>query len=158
VIEVPLHTAADRHDLLVLMRQLAAANGMHVDDGTSSSAEFQRSRPKDMVDTRATIYAGMWRGSSDGDIELIVSDMFHLRRAWVSFLRGGGADLPAARRREAMAGIRRRWPDARSVPVLPSGGEPLAEDLRPTPQGYRIASSAAARYGLASTSALVVPD
>jgi len=44
------------------------------------------------------------------------------------------------------------------VPVLPSGGEPLAEDLRLTPKGYKIVASAASRYQLPSNSPLLVRD
>jgi hypothetical protein len=81
--------------------------------------------------------------------------MMHLGRAWVSFLQEGRNDLPANKREQSLAEIRRRWPDARLVPVLPSGGQPLAEDLRLTPQGYKIAASAAPRYGLSATSPLL---
>src|SRR5947209_264101 len=70
VIEVPLHTTADRNDLVALMRRLAAANGMHVDDDSEKWAAFQRTLPaKEPVDTRATIYVGVWRGSADDDFE-----------------------------------------------------------------------------------------
>jgi hypothetical protein len=159
VIEVPVRTTADHSDLISIMRRMAAANGMHVDDDSQKWIDFQRSFPhdKDAVDTRATIYVGVWRGSEDDDFEASVSDMMHLGRAWVSFLQGGRADLPAEKREQVLAEIRKRWPDAPSVPALPSGGEPLADDLRLTPQGYKIAASAAARYGLAQTSPLLTP-
>jgi hypothetical protein len=134
-IEVPLRTTTDHNDLVALMRRLAAANGMHVDDDSEKWGAFQRSLPADEpVDTRATIYVGVWRGSRDDDFEVSVSDMMHLGRAWVTFLQDGRNDLPADKREQALAEIRRRWPDARSVPVLPSGGQPLVEDLRLTPQ------------------------
>jgi hypothetical protein len=159
VIEVPMRTAADQNDLIAIMRRMAAANGMHVDDDSQKWVEFQRSLPpKEPVDTRATIYVGVWRGSTDDDFEASVSDMMHPGRAWVSFIQGGRADLPADKRKQVLGEIKRRWPDARSVPVLPSGSEPLAEDLRLTPDGYKILASAAPRYGLAKTSPLVVRD
>lgn len=159
VIEVPLRTTVDHDDLIALMRRLAAANRMHVDDDSEKWAAFQRSLPSnEPVDTRATIYVGVWRGSDDEDFEVSVSDMMHLGRAWVTFLQDGRDDLPADKREQVLAEIRRRWPDARSVPVLPSGGEPLAEDLRLTPQGYKIAASAAPRYGLSPTSPLLLRD
>ena len=155
-IEVPLDTKADYDDLIRLMRRLADDNGMHADDASEKWAAFQRSLPADEpVDTRATIYLGVWRGSRDDDLEVSVTDMLHLQRAWVTFLQDGREDLPAAQREQALAAIKRRWPNAQSVPVLPSGGQPHAEDLRSTRQGYRIIASAAARYGLPATSPLL---
>jgi len=98
-------------------------------------------------------------GDSPKSVAVVeVSDMTHLGRAWVSFLEGGRADLPAEKREQVLAEIRRRWPDAHSVPVLPSGGEPLAEDLRLTSDGYKIVASAAPRHGLSPRLPLVVHD
>jgi hypothetical protein len=159
VVEVPMRTAADHNDLIAMMRTLAASHGMHVDDDSQKWADFQRSLPpKQPVDTRATIYVGVWRGSTDDDFEVSVSDMMHLGRAWVTFLKGGHEDLPDKVRQEVTGEIKRRWPNSRSVPVLPSGGEPLAEDLRLTPDGYKIVASAGPRYGLAPSSPLLVHD
>jgi hypothetical protein len=81
-----------------------------------------------------------------------------LGRAWVSFIQGGRADLPAQNREQVLAEIRHRWPQARSVPVLPSGGEPLAQDLRLTQHGYKIVASAGPSYGLAPSPPLLVHD
>jgi hypothetical protein len=118
--------------------------------------DFQKSLPADRpIDTRATIYVGVWRGLRDDDYEASVSDMFHQGRAWVTFLQGGDADLPVQARQKVLAEIRQRWPNARTVPVLPSGGEPLAEDLTLTSEGYKIVPSAAERYELSPTSPLV---
>lgn len=159
VIEVPIRTPADHNDLIAIMRRMAAANGMHVDDNSQKWVELQRSLPpKQPVDTRATIYVGIWRGSTDEDFEASVSDIMHLGRAWVSFIQGGRGDLPAQNREQVLTEIRHRWPEARSVPVLPSGGEPLAEDLRVTPQGYKIVASAGPRYGIQPSSPLLVHD
>jgi hypothetical protein len=114
VIEVPIRTAAGYNDLIAIMRRMAAANGMHVDDDSQKWVEFQRSLPpKQPVDTRATICVGVWRGATDDDFEASVSDMMHLGRAWVSFIQGGRADLPAQNREQVLAEIRHRWPQAR---------------------------------------------
>jgi len=159
IIEVPLRTAADHDDLIAIMRRMASANGMHVDDDSQKWADFQRSiPPNEPVVTRATIYVGVWRGLRDDDFEVSVSDMMHQGRAWVTFLHEGRADLPIQRREQVLSEIRRRWPNAQAVPVLPSGGEPLAEDLKLTSQGYKIIESAAARYGLPAASPLVTRD
>jgi hypothetical protein len=159
VVEIPLRTPADHNDLIYIVRRIAAANGMHVDDDSQKWADFQRSfPPQPPIDTRATIYVGVWRGSTDDDFEVSVSDMMHVGRAWVTFLQGGLVDLPAEEREKALGEIRKRWPDARGVPVLPSGGEPLPEDLRLTPEGYKIAAPAASRYQLPANSPLLVRD
>lgn len=159
VIEVPIRTVADHNDLIAIMRRMAAANGMHVDDDSQKWVEFQRSvPPKQPVDLRATIYVGVWRGSNDDDFEASVSDMTHLGRAWVSFLQGGRANLSRKNREQVLTEILHRWPQARSVPVLPSGGEPLTNDLRVTRQGYKIVASAGPSYGLPPSSPLLVHD
>jgi hypothetical protein len=54
------------------------------------------------------------------------------------FSRGAQPALATRLRERLSAAIMRRWPDARRVPVLPSGGLPLANDLRPTAEGYEI--------------------
>jgi hypothetical protein len=150
-----MRTAADRSDLIAIMRRMAAANGMHVDDDSQKWVDFENSLPAKERTTRATIYVGIWRGSQDDDMEAGISDMMHVGRAWVSFYQGGGADLPAEKRQDVLAEIGHRWPDAKSVPVLPSGGEPLAEDLRLTEDGYKIAASAGPNYGLPANSPLL---
>lgn len=107
---------------------------------------------------QATIYVGVWRGTKDEDFEASIDDMGHLGRAWVRFLKGGRADLPPDRREQVLVEIRQRWPDVRSVPVLPSGGLPLVDDLRHTPQGYKIVASAGPRYELPPNSPLLVQN
>jgi hypothetical protein len=154
-IEVPLQSPADDADLIGILRRFAAANGMHVDDVSQKWRDFQRDA-NPPAQTRMSIYVGMWRGSEDHDLEASIEDMGHLRRAWLAFYDDGGKEgLPASARSTILAQIKKRWPDATSLPVLPSGGLPLASDLRHTEDGYKIAPDAAQRYNIPPTSPLL---
>ena len=153
-IEVPLKTPSDDTDLVAILRNYAAAHGMHVDDDSQRWREFQRDSNAP-ANTRMSIYVGMWRGSKDEDMEVGIDDMGHLRRAWVSFYRGGKQDLPAPALAQILRQITNRWSDAVYLPALPSGGLPLESDLRRTPSGYKIAPGSAERYDLPATSPLL---
>jgi hypothetical protein len=136
-IEVSLEkTSADRADLMAMLRRHAAADGLHVDD-VSAEAQSPLGR---------TIYVGVWRGADDNDMEISVDDAGHAGRAWVVFSTGAQPERAARLRRLVSADILRRWPQARRVPVTPSGGLPLADDLRATNGAYEIEPAAAARY------------
>ena len=157
VIEVPVRTRADHNDLITIMRRIAGASGMHVDDDSAKWIAFENSQPPKERNTPASIYVGIWKGSKDDEMEAGISDMFHVGRVWVSFYQNGrAAGIPADKREQVVAQIRQRWPDAKFVPVLPSGGEPLAEDLRLTSDGYKIAASAGPNYGLPPNSPILV--
>jgi hypothetical protein len=102
-----------------------------------------------------SIYVGVWRGANDDDIEAAVDDLGHNGRAWVTFLKGRQPDRAARFQQGVLADIGRRWPEAKSLPVLPTGGLPLSDDLRMTPTGYKIDPAAAATYELPKSSPLV---
>lgn len=156
-IEIPLRTPADRRDLLAMLRRHAAAGGLHVDDLSQGRRDLQRNAPELPAMARGTLHVGVWRGAEDEDLEVSADDAGHPRRAWVTLSRGTQMAAAARVREGLLADIARRWPDARRLPILPSGGLPLADDLRLTPAGYRIARSAASRYGLPTTSPLLAP-
>lgn len=157
-VEIPLETVDDRHDLLAVLRRHAAADGeLHIDDVSEKWRELEQEADTP-ADIRKTIYVGVWRGRDDDDIEASVDDVGHNGRAWVTFLKGRQPDRAARFRKSVLADIRRRWPGANALPVLPTGGLPLSDDLRMTPTGYKIDASAAARYELPKSSPLVAPD
>ena len=156
-VEIPERTPADRSDLLAMLRRHAAAAGLHVDDGSRQWQELQRNAP-DLPDfARGTLSVGVWRGAEDEDLEISVDDTGHPGRAWVMFSRGRQPDLARRTREGLLREIGRRWPGARRLPILPSGGLPLADDLSLAPGGYRIVRSAAPSYGLPATSPLLAP-
>lgn len=157
-VEVLLQTGADRTDLVAILRRHAAADGeLHVDDVSDKWREFQQEADTPAA-TRMSIYVGVWRGANDDAIEASVTDMGHIGRAWVMFLKGRLPDRTAKFRRGVLADIERRWPNAKALPVLPTGGLPLRDDLRMTPTGYKIDSAAAATYGIPKSSPLVARD
>ena len=153
-VEVPMSEPADRRDLIAMLQRHAAAGGLHVDD---NSDEARGSGGEPSVIAGRTIYIGVFRGSEDDDMEVSVDDGGHPGRAWVIFSRGAHPDLAARTRAALRDDIFRRWPSAQRLPVLPSGGLPLASDLRLTPNGYGIARSAARDYQLPATSPLLEP-
>ncbi|HVI31222.1 hypothetical protein [Phenylobacterium sp.] len=140
-IEVPLRTSADRADLIAMLGRHARAGGLHVDDGSERWAEFRKgARPdeppfvKDVL--TKTIYISVWRGSEDDDPEVFVDDGGHQGRPWLRFLAGKHPELATRVRTGLLSDIRRRWPEAREVPVMPRGGLPLSDDLLWTGTAY----------------------
>ncbi len=131
-VEVPLRTPTDHADLLAMLRRNAREGGLHVDDGTQQWIEFRRGAPSDEPpDDRnmltKTIYVGVYRGGDDGDMEIDVDDGGHQGRAWLTFFRGKHPELATQIRVRLLAEIKRRWPDARKVPLMPNGALPLAD-------------------------------
>jgi hypothetical protein len=90
--------------------------------------------------------------------EVTVDEAGHPGIPWVEFVDSWvPQETVAARasRASIVAELRARWPNLREVPVLPDGGLPLRDDLRFTPNGYKVAALAAPNYGLAPNSPLV---
>jgi hypothetical protein len=156
-IEIPLRSEADRRDLVALFQRHAAPNGLHVDDVSERRQAFEREANMIAPEDRATFYVGVWRGENDDENEVLASDHFHPGRAWVTFPRGQQPDRSTRIREALLADISRRWPEARTLPILPAGGLPLDDDLVMTENGYRIVRSAAERYELPPSSPLLAP-
>ena len=156
VLEIPLRNGADSVELVSMLRRYAASEGgMHVDDVSEQWREFDRQSNMMAPRDRLTINVGVWRGENDDEPTILVDDRYHPGRAWVTFLRGTQPERNATLRNALISEMRRRWPDSQPIPILPSGGVPLASDLVETPDGYRITHSAATRYELPPDSLLV---
>jgi len=156
-IEIALRTGSDRADLVAMLERHAAANGLHVDDVSERRREFERDANLIAPEDRGTFYVGVWRGEDDDEAEVLADDQFHPGRAWVTFPRGQEPDHSTRVREAMLAEIRQRWPEARPLPILPTGGVPLVDDLVMTEHGYRIVRSAAERYRLPPSSPLLAP-
>jgi hypothetical protein len=155
-IEIPLKADTDRRDLVTILRRHAAADGtIHVDDVTSRWREFEAQNGPTLPGGKGTIFVGVWRGANDDELIADVDDMGHPGRAWVTFVKGKDIARAARFRQAVLADIIRRWSDAKSIPVLPSGGVPLPQDLTLTPSGYKITPGASATYELPKSSPLV---
>jgi len=154
-IEIPLVKAADRSDLVAILRLHAAEDEqLHVDDVTSRWKEMEASSDIPIKE-RGTIFVGVWRGEDDEDNEAQLSDSGHPGKAWLDFAKGRLPERSTKFRELVLKDIRTRWPDAAPLPVLPHGGLPLREDLVMTADGYRIAESAAGGYELPTSSPLI---
>ena len=155
-VDVPLKTSADRDELIAILRRHATAREeLHVDDVTAEWVKFEAKTNTVAPAVRGTIFVGVWRGARDDEPIADAEDSTHRGRAWVTFLKGQHTDVAARFRVAVLADIARTWPDARPLPVTPSGGLPLPEDLRLTPSGYKIAPKAAHDYGVPVSSPLV---
>jgi hypothetical protein len=154
-VEISLRTTADDADLVAMLRQQAPLQGFHVDDVSAKWRDFEQHVKDFPPAIQKTIYVGVWRGKDDDDLIVSVDDGGHPRKAWITFYRGPEPKF-AEQFWDTLTGeIRRRWPDVHSIPILPSGGLPLSNDLILTPQGYKIVRSAAERYKLPVSSALL---
>jgi hypothetical protein len=150
-VEVPLRNATDRADLLAMLQRHAREEGLHVDDRSQEWMESRRQadpgEPRLANDVLAkTIYVGVWRGEEDKDMEVLVDDGGRQGRPWLMFSRGDQPELATRSRRRLQAKIKARWPDARDVPVMPSGALPLADDLVWTGESYVVKPERAAAY------------
>jgi hypothetical protein len=155
-VALPLERPSDRSDLIAILRRDASAGGLHVEDVSDAWARLG-ARERDPL-LRKSIYIGLWRGFLHGDLEVTVDDGGHPGRPWVIFSRGEHPTLAGQFRDGLLRDINHRWPDALELPISPSGGLPLVQDLRATPTGYKIVRSAAAGYGLPLNSPLVSPE
>lgn len=151
--EVPLPTEADRTSCLELLRAAAAVEGLHID----VADQEQLRRTADAIPAaKRTIHAGIWRGEKDTSSEGVIMDgADHLGLVWIMFSRGEDADAAKRYRERVMRQVRERWPETRTLPIMPTGAIPLHGDLRLTPRGYLVKPSASSRYGLSPTSPLV---
>lgn len=147
-IEVMITRPQERTDLVAILRQHAADAGLHVDDGSIQSREFERQAGMIPPHDQVTFNVGVWRGLNDDEPVAFADDRFHQGRVWVTFLRGTDPGRFSYYRNATLKAIRRRWRDAKTLPILPSGGLPHAHDMVLTKDGYRISKSAASNYRL----------
>lgn len=150
--EVPLPTASERDAFLDILRETAAAEGLHF--GAWTAADLEQVREISPM----TINADVWRRDED-DLEAGVLDLPGSNgRARLTYARGEDEALARRFRERSLRAILERWPATRRLPILPDGGIPLPEDLRWTKDGYRVEPSAAASYELAPGSPLIASD
>jgi len=144
-VEIELATPADRADLIAILRDHAARNGLHLDDVSQNWVELGRGEIATSP-AKKSIYIGVWRTTSDRDFLVGVDDGGHLSRAWITFHQGEFPSQAANLRRELLADIRRRWPEARDLPVTASGGLPLDRDLVLRGRAYTIRPGRVSAY------------
>ena len=146
--EVTLQSETDRNQFLEVLRAAAAPEGMHVD-----AESTQDLRAEATVDRHfeMTMKAAVWRGANDDEAVATVMDQFdHLGRVWIMFSRGKDPTLTSRFRENAMREVMLRWPGTLSLPIMPTGAIPLAQDLVRTPNGYVVNPSEAHKYDMAA--------
>ena len=151
--EIPLSTEGERHEMLALLSQEAAAYGYHVDASNAEELK-QLSEVSPM-----TIHAAVWRGKNDEEsIASIMDHEDHLGRAWLTFAKGQRPERSAEFREKVMQRIKRRWPKTLSLPIMPSGGIPNPYQLRRTDDGYKLNPEYASNYQVSVDSPQVAHD
>ena len=142
--EVPLPTANDRAAILTIVRDVARAEGGHVDaDSDCELREIGAAMPL----AQMTIHAAVWRGSNDEESWATIMDQDdHLGQVWIMFSRGENEALSSQFRTRVMRTIKARWPGTLSLPIFDRRTIPLHDDLVKTPEGYRINPSAASKH------------
>lgn len=145
--EVPLPSEADRTQFVTVLRAAAEREGMHVDAASSQDLRAQATvSPKFEMTMNATV----WRGSSDDEaIASAMDQPDHLGRVWITFSLGKDPVLNSRLRENAVHEIMRRWPGTLSLPIMPTGAIPNAQDLVRTPGGYVVNPTEAHKYALA---------
>ncbi|MDQ0466930.1 hypothetical protein QO010_004727 [Caulobacter ginsengisoli] len=139
-IEVPLPTEKDKTDFLDLLAKDAVTHGYHLD--TATPEELAQLSTVSPISLNATV----WRGEDEEAIASAMDSRDHIGRIWLTFSKGKKPE-DATRFREALLQhVRERWPDTRSLPIMPTGAIPNAEDLNRTPAGYVVKPSEAAKY------------
>jgi hypothetical protein len=109
-------------------------------------------------EAKMTMHAAIWRGAKDDASEATIMDQYdHLGQVWIMFSRGEDPELARVFREHAMQKIMERWPDTRSLPIMPTGAIPHHRDLQLTPSGYLVRRASTGDYGLASNSPLFAP-
>lgn len=157
-VEISVSDEDDKSALIALLRQAASRQGFHVDDGSMQWRDFARQAKDLPPEARKTIYAGVWDGENDDDLIAVVDDGGHHGRAWIVVYPGKRPTSAKRFWRDVNVSVGRRWQPMTSIPILPSGALPLFHDLRMTPEGYRIARSAAKGYELNVSSPLIAND
>ena len=147
--EISLPTKDERDEFLAVLRREAEAEGLHVD-----AADEQRliQTGRDIPAAKMTLHAAVWRGTDDNESEAVIMDQAdHLGRVWIMFSKGEDPRLASQFREKAVRAIFARWPDTLILPIMPTGAIPLHGDLVRTPKGYKVTTSAAAKYEVTDT-------
>jgi len=139
-LEVPLPTSRDRADFTSLLRREATAHGFHVDAATPK--EIESSNSVSPISLNATV----WRGDDEEVVASVMDGIDHFGRVWISFEPGSDPKSFTTFRTALWPLLVKRWPEARRLPIMPSGAIPLPRDLMRTPDGYKVKRSAAAIY------------
>jgi hypothetical protein len=146
--EVPLPSQADRKEFLCILRNVAEAEGMHVD--ATSNEELERQAGVSPA-FKMTMNATVWKGTRDDEpIASAMDGPDHLGHVWISFFKGEDPALNSRFREHAMREIMRNWPEALSLPIMPTGAIPHPRDLIRMPEGYVVNPNEAQKYELHS--------
>jgi hypothetical protein len=103
---------------------------------------------------RQEVNVRCWRGADlDQSCASDVHD--HLGLVWIAFLRGEDPEAAIRFRERVMHRVRLRWPETRSLPVMPTGSIPNRDQLVKSSSGYKLDPAHVARYDIGGSSPLV---
>lgn len=139
--EIPLYSAQSKRAFIGMLRVKASAFGYHVDVASDDALRIMSEA------SPITMNVAVWRGENDDEnIASAMDFQDHLGRVWLDFAKGEDPATVIRFRQAVMAEVQRRWPDTRSLPVLPGGNIPGTDDMVRTPDGYQLKESARAKY------------
>lgn len=142
--ELPLLTAPDLAALIGMLRDVAKAEGGHLD---TASDEELRQTSEAIPQAKMTVKAAVWRGSDDEENWATINDQAdHLGQVWITFARGKDEALASRFREHAMREIKSRWTNPLSLPIIDRRTIPLRRDLVRTASGYELKASAVSQY------------
>lgn len=119
---------------------------MHVDYATPQELE-QRARADPLL--KMTMHAAVWKGADDEELVASIMDQpDHLGLVWLSFSKGKNPAQNNKFRNAVMSQIKRNWPEALQLPIMPTGAIPLHRDLIRTPKEYVVDPDEAHKYSL----------
>jgi hypothetical protein len=138
--EVPLPSKADKARFLGILRDQAKAEGFHLDAATDEQLRFNSEV------SPITMNAAVWRGNDEEPVASAMDSNDHIGRVWLTLPVGQDPAKVLRFRERLVPLIQNAWPDTSSLPIMPSGSIPLADDLVRTPSGYAVKPSAVTKY------------
>lgn len=149
-VEVPLDPKASGQ-LARVLEQAAKQEGFFFRD----SSAYMRATTEGQFTVHMTMFRPL-EGEKEWPEVQIQAEGDH--SPWVLFLPPAEERYAAATartRQRILAALRERWPNLRKIPILPSGGVPLADDVVLTSRGYKVVANRASDYELGANSPLV---
>ena len=150
VIEVPIRTPSDRKDLLIILRNHAAASGADMVDNSADWQQFERQikdpKPDPASVLHKTLYAGLFGDYSDRDPLVELDDGGHEGRPWLIFFNGLHPKKAANLRHSLTRVDYAPLAGCADIPIMPNGGLPLDNDLIWTGHDYVVKPGSVATY------------
>jgi len=142
---------SERHELAAFLASFAHRNDFYLRD----SSNYMKRATDGFKTVSIVVYRPVAEGEEWAEI---TAHAIRDGQPYVTFQNPPDQRYSAAAdktRAGLLAELRREWPATQEIPILPSGGLPNVDDLRPTEAGLRIDATKAATYDLPANSPLL---